>query len=457
MDAMDIDSEQPRPPRNPRGSTVTTRLMAAKLTSHSEPRLHLLSLPREIRDVIYGYLVVVHSDRPPGHFAGPSSRPTEYIKHGIHPQILRVNRQIYGEARDLMMTRNLFVKIISNDENFLEPLDAVRDSILVRSHDEERTVLQFTSHIVQVHLKTSYAGRKKTRTTHILLLHKDLRAVLRVMYYAHVQSSSNHKVTVLISLWPSCRVVAPGVSQALCNLELADKLLQPYRQNLRQINHFQLEGPYSKDLYDAVSADMARPRHEPPREALQILKARLKMSATVSSKGWYEAAIRVLHNLAKDIIVWKEDLGLDCIRQRLIAREGSSFLSEIAELYLICMTDTAFIMIGSAKKRFQVPNNAMLTYDYLQQRSLAMQDISESASRCVARACRPLEIPELQWAPSSAQLGRLRYLDSVALGFDSRKTWESWTAIQLAMIFQPNVPEIRERFVTIRKKLLAVD
>lgn len=456
MDAIDIDSEQPRPPQHPQGGAVTTDLISQKLTSHLKPRLHLLSLPREIRDAIYAYIVVVHSYRAPGHFAGTSNSPTDYIKHGIQPQILRVNRQIHVEAKDVMLTRNLFVKISSNDENFQRNLDSTRDAILVRSRGQEGALPQFTGYVVHVQMKTVYAANKQPRIAHILLLQRDLPAVIQVMHYAHMRSSSNQQVAISIRLYHPCCDIALG-TQAHRSTELAHTLLQPYRDRLRQVKHFKLDGPISTDLKKAVITDVVRPRYDPPRAALQSLQARRALCLGYASKGNPWMIDRIFQNLVLDLVIWKDDLRDDQVRQRVIASEGSSFLREIAEFYLTCNTEAAINVLKSAKRRLLVPNDLIPTDDYLHGRDLLKRSLAHHASSYALRGCEPLEIPELNWQPSSQQLAKLRYIASEALVIDPRKLLESWTAIQEAMRLQPEQPKIRERFELLRKKVLAIE
>lgn len=80
--------------------------------SHGSSRL--LSLPLEIRNVIYGYLLKVDTDRSDWSKHERGARPL-ILKHGIRPAVLRVNRQIHEEAETVLWKINSFVTITTND------------------------------------------------------------------------------------------------------------------------------------------------------------------------------------------------------------------------------------------------------------------------------------------------------------------------------------------------------
>lgn len=83
------------------------------------PTNHFCSLPLEIRDEIYAYLLKLGPNRPVRHRLDRRPQMPPLLLHGMHVQIFRVNHQIYEEAIPVMWRANQFVKISSNDPNFL--------------------------------------------------------------------------------------------------------------------------------------------------------------------------------------------------------------------------------------------------------------------------------------------------------------------------------------------------
>ncbi|OCK76671.1 hypothetical protein K432DRAFT_385248 [Lepidopterella palustris CBS 459.81] len=74
-----------------------------------------LALPGEIRNIIYKIVLCTtypptHSERP----RGQSVADIVSVRHSIEPQLLRVSKQVYKEANDVMLKTNLFIRITSN-------------------------------------------------------------------------------------------------------------------------------------------------------------------------------------------------------------------------------------------------------------------------------------------------------------------------------------------------------
>lgn len=138
------------------GTLNITPIRSRPLNSVSIQPGSLLTLPQEIRDHIYRYLLqAIHSRYT---LAGGASRRDDHTKVGysnflgtshsyrFHTNILAVNKQLYREASEVLYKDNTFIVVSSKCSSF-DFMRHITDVPIVSG----KLVCRFTQHSMRIH------------------------------------------------------------------------------------------------------------------------------------------------------------------------------------------------------------------------------------------------------------------------------------------------------------------
>lgn len=175
----------------------------------SDP-FRLLDLPREVRDEIYrGVLCDWRKGAAPGHTLVGGSIRFAHARRSIEPNILLANKQIYQEAKLVLLKENQFVlvKIGVRGRRIVQSLFLPSQVPVVTARSNCAAV--FKDHVVMTHFidfylvnffKNSNARIRRFGGTDLILLHRDLaqfcKAVAQFDMLGHYFVQSEHQVTI---------------------------------------------------------------------------------------------------------------------------------------------------------------------------------------------------------------------------------------------------------------------
>ncbi|KAF2650457.1 hypothetical protein K491DRAFT_782605 [Lophiostoma macrostomum CBS 122681] len=229
-----------------------------------------LDLPREIRDKIYQDLLCTF--HPPGQETIHGDIPLELYQHfyytsTVHPAILRVNKQIYREAYDIMVKTNRFIHV--KQHGFIPTIRDLEKYTKRMICRDECMFYGFRGCALEVDVVLEGEGWytdvfQRTRddnkyTKEAMILAEDVDGLLHTLEHLHAPRVGN---TLAITL-----TVAPGMQTNLASskedvqpyfsTDFQETLLRPFRNRLRGVQSVKVCG-VDKQLAKAVQADIAQ-------------------------------------------------------------------------------------------------------------------------------------------------------------------------------------------------------
>lgn len=170
----------------------------------------LLDLPREVRDAIYHEMLCDWpKDATPGHTRVRVRGTIRYalMRHRIMPNILLANKQVYQEAKVVLLKGNQFVLVRMNVRDL-----HVESSLLVPSNVPvvawyRRFTRRFEDLVVMTHFISFDNDNRLVRTNHwqrrtleFILLHRDLQQFCKALSLVNVTrpwaAQSRHEIFI---------------------------------------------------------------------------------------------------------------------------------------------------------------------------------------------------------------------------------------------------------------------
>lgn len=223
-----------------------------------------LDLPREIRDEIYGLVLICDTeiqDESQSSVTGSWAdrkvfcRAT-FVKHGVSTTLLLTNHQIYDEARSVMLAGNDFVRITSTMWEVEESIRGWCVPIIATGYA--------AAHFKYPTLEAFFDLKDDSPTSGIENV-QEIRLCAILILACHLPAFTEsytgeldlmHNEDAIDPLCGSLRINCPlGV---LVTTKKQERFLASFRANLYDFQDFSFEGPWDSDLIRAAKVDLAR-------------------------------------------------------------------------------------------------------------------------------------------------------------------------------------------------------
>ncbi|GME42029.1 Tetratricopeptide-like helical protein [Neofusicoccum parvum] len=250
----------------------------------------LFRLPRELRDEIYAHLLAPHVFRV--------ERPDDYVDYKYDLRLLRVNRQIHHEARDVFRRLNTFARI---ETPWPEAKQHISDEGRVPIIASGPHAAAFTKVHLRVYIEAYQYVFGEGDTHHMVILVEHLQDFCRMWYYSdlsHPGLNSHLRLTLTLQdPFP-----ADGVEKPL-PASLKRKILEPFGE-IKKLHELRIEGQGDKSIEESLRDAQAVP-YKTPDECLAEA-TRLKDEGNVAlQKNRFGEALRLYEEafLAMHIVV----------------------------------------------------------------------------------------------------------------------------------------------------------
>lgn len=241
---------------------------------------HFLTLPPEIREQIYRVLLNPDANR--------LSSPDEYTAYNYQDALalLRVNHQVYYEARKIFRDLNVFVQIVT-------PFPNARDYVAYEGHVpilmKDHRAAQFTGHSLRVEVNAPNTPIQNAEPHTIVILADDLEKFAQIWFYSDL---SNPGLNRFLSLTLQLRdPYTPEYEERRMPKWLQRRLLLPFGA-VKNLCSVTVQG--DPPPLQSVEADLraAQDVPSPSPEQCLVEAARLKEEGNKELKaGAYQAAL----------------------------------------------------------------------------------------------------------------------------------------------------------------------
>ena len=238
----------------------------------------LLSLPGEIRELIYTKLLSpVESN---------SLTPDGYKQYRFDLRVLRINRQVYSEARQVFRRLNVFAAIetpfpeAENHVRFDVPL-VITGPAALRFHDAHLSA--------NINLRRDVPQLRGRQPQRFVVLRDDLPAFCRMWFYQDLgHPGLNAHLTLALELRDP---YAAEYDAGALPKALQRQLLEPFGC-VKGLDSLEIKGEHYESIEKALRADMAVPYQSP--EQCLAEGNRIKDDGNVALQhGRYAEAIRL--------------------------------------------------------------------------------------------------------------------------------------------------------------------
>lgn len=242
----------------------------------------LLDLPPEIRDQIYAVILHPNNNRT---FLEDEYTSYDY-RHAL--ALLRVNRQIYYEAREVFRNLNVFLRIETPWEEAERHVNHIGHvPIIMRGLRAER----FRGHSLQVTIETPAAGEPEYGTHQFVMLADDLPAFTKAWFYWNLSHSGLNQWLVLKLFLRD--PYSPDWDEKHVRRDIQRRLFLPWG-DLKGLHNFTITGdpkPQPKIIHELRALQAIEPMS--PEKCLAE-GIRLKNEGNeLLQKGEYAAALEV--------------------------------------------------------------------------------------------------------------------------------------------------------------------
>ena len=223
-------------------------LFSSKRYSHYTTMMNLLDLPREIRDHIYTLLL-----------APSANRRTTGDEHTIytytHSSLLLSSRQIYHEARHILLEQNTFIKITTPWPE--SQFQVAEDGVAIIATEEHAK--EFTQHALEVKIEIEYEGMQEEENTFVIHVDSLAKFCESWYYSAADYPDLNEHLALALQLRDPFAVSAlnatSSVPPQMVRKSLQERLLYPFGR-VKGLQGVRVSGTPDPDA--SVVAEMKR-------------------------------------------------------------------------------------------------------------------------------------------------------------------------------------------------------
>ena len=182
----------------------------------STPRLHLLSLPAEVRESVYRLILNPHANR--------LLEPDEYTDYDYTDALVlfKINKQIYAEARKVFRDLNIFVRIET-------PWPAAQDHVAAKGHTpilmKNARAMRFKGYSLNVTIDAPDSPLQDAETSYFVIHLDDLDKFTKTWFYADLSFGVNSALRLQLQLQDP---YTPSWDEKRMPKWLQQRLLQPF-------------------------------------------------------------------------------------------------------------------------------------------------------------------------------------------------------------------------------------
>ncbi|KAF2450370.1 hypothetical protein P171DRAFT_426764 [Karstenula rhodostoma CBS 690.94] len=379
-----------------------------------------LDLPPELRDTIYESLLCEFKAAP-SHGVNDvvEHKPCGYYVRTIHPAILRVNKQIYYEAYDVMVKTNRFIHVKFFGGLPLNHMLETSTRRVICHHEPAVEAFKGYTMAVSVvpeglawfnpddhHLVTT-ANKK---AVHCMILGEDCAGLIRTLGNVHMPNLGK---TLDISI-----VVAPCLeSNSSKQRQLLEpffnepgtqeKLLAPFRAKLRGVENIKITG-VEPSLASAVKEDIAQDEWIDAQTVLSDLRAVKQSGNDYFKANELRAASQTWEEAVNDI----ERIHQSSSWKNLCVQGDTAFIDAVVELYFLMCLNITHVQLSGIEKPIRGYPRTHHAHIYL---SLAEQQIDRVMNSRQPNWWKQ----DYAWEPSDAQLAKLLFRQAMCRKADS--------------------------------------
>ncbi|KAI1433531.1 hypothetical protein GGR50DRAFT_668059 [Xylaria sp. CBS 124048] len=357
--------------------------MAATATN----AFRFMDLPQEVRDRIYETILCTWPlprtiyDEMRQVAVVPSQMA--YIHHKVDIGILLANHRIFREATDVLIKRNLFVRIVLRGLHVRSIMMPKQVPIVAEGAAVVDAFKGYVmSHSIEMPDTDIFAPH------HIMILQRDLDLfcqALAVWGNAHLGARSKHCVTLHN---PFANTSSPNY----LSLKKQAGLLQPYRKHLRGFTSFEVVGNVDSSLAEAVAREMRQDSIRDPQELVREMLLAKQLGkeyfdegdSNMASGTWSKASIKLLQ------------LAGSALFTRMKAQSADGWSETLAELFFQLNSNLAANTLRVMRK--ELPRDPELAGQYAGSLYNAVQ-MASSASKMF----------DTNWQPTPQQEAKLCY------------------------------------------------
>ncbi|KUI53284.1 hypothetical protein VP1G_00614 [Cytospora mali] len=386
--------------------------------------LQFMDYPLEIRQQIYAELLCSFGEPkkdPETAEEHEAMRRIDQVASLAQTAILRVNRQIHDEAKEVMLNQNRFVRIFTYGIR----VSTFPGPIIVHTTDPDRNpiVEQFRWAVMSYTITDSGDGSAALQepNTNFIILAKDLGAFLGALVgpennYPTLPTGSEHKIV----LHDPFRL---SVDPSHHTLKAQKRLLQPFRDHFRGFTDVKIEGNVDNELAKTVLAELSNEDMPDPQEFISEVVHLMDEGEVYSDNG----------NLFKALQAWKRGgfklkrLKAGKLWPKVREEFGVGFLEHLAEL---CLTLLGHVAQQTVAEMHSASNMEEVDAEMLSQKYSKVRKLGS-----LALSAGPLY--ECNWQPSAHQWAQIMFRAAQA----GRLAGDRVTAgilIQGALLQQPN-------------------
>ncbi|KAK3630041.1 hypothetical protein LTR56_017685 [Elasticomyces elasticus] len=167
--------------------------------TESPPLRGIFSLPRELRDQVYGYLLLHEYMRAPPHHIRRADTSSETQRdmsvahtYNFYPSLLCVNRQISEEASSVLAL-NSFV-VVSAQWNGLKIAKHYHDLAIVC--EDQTSVAKFKHHHLRVHIRHGMKQKRTEKICSFVIVASELSTLCDMLQWSFLNTPSPSQMLV---------------------------------------------------------------------------------------------------------------------------------------------------------------------------------------------------------------------------------------------------------------------
>jgi len=246
-----------------------------------------LDLPRELRDQIYNEALNSNVFR--------EQLEDGYSRYNFEWALLRVNRQIYHEAKIVYLKNFVFVRIETPWDKASEYVQT-KGRVPILTTGWQAEMFQDYSLAVTIDAPSNYSLDESS--TKLLLLAEDLPTFCEMWFYSDM--SYNTELNKDLSMTLRIRNPAENKSREELPIQVQERLFRPFGK-VKRLRNLTIEGLHSQSVVAEMKTDMEKP-DDSPEKCLEDATKLKDAGNDVLKKGdpkraieFYIQAFRAIH------------------------------------------------------------------------------------------------------------------------------------------------------------------